>query len=145
VSKLNSFEELTVWQLSHELAKEIYAITQRETFFKDYSLKDQINRSCGSVMDNIAEGFERGGNKEFCQFLYIAKGSIGETRSQLYRAFDRGYIESHEFEDLKNKVEHISKQLSGFIHYIKKSDLKGEKFIKEPETKYAGLYPNLEF
>ncbi|GIL21549.1 MAG: four helix bundle protein [Bacteroidota bacterium] len=139
MSKINSFEELTVWQLSRELAKEIYAITQGETFFKDYSLKDQINRSCGSVMDNIAEGFERGGNKEFCQFLYIAKGSSGETRSQLYRAFDRGYINSNEFEILKEKVENISKQLSGFIHYIKKSDIKGEKFVTEPETEYPDL------
>jgi four helix bundle protein len=144
VSKLNSFEELTVWQLSRELAKDIYGLTQRENFYKDYSLKDQINRSCGSVMDNIAEGFERGGNKEFCQFLYIAKGSNGEIRSQLYRAFDRNHLNKVEFESLKARAENISKQLSGFIHYLKNSDLKGEKFVREPETQYPDLDGNLE-
>ena len=137
MSKINSFEDLKVWQAARELSKEIYALTRNENFSKDFSLKDQINRSAGSVMDNIAEGFERGGNKEFIQFLSISKGSCGETRSQLYRAFDRKYIESNQFEVMKGKTIEVSKQLSGFISYLKNSNLKGIKYASEPEVFYG--------
>lgn len=140
MNKIDSFEDLRVWQLSREF--EIFTLSEK--FGNDFALRDQINRSCGSVMDNIAEGFERGGNKEFCQYLYIAKGSSGEVRSQLYRALDRNYITVPEFQMLKDNVDEISKQLSGFIHYLKNSGLKGEKFIQEPTPTYYSTKGNLE-
>ncbi len=111
VGKINSFEDLEVWRKSREFALHIHLITKSESFSKDFSLKDQINRSSGSIMDNISEGFERGGKKEFIQFLFIAKGSCGETRAQLYRALDKKYISNDEFEDLRGKALDISKQL----------------------------------
>ena len=143
MSKINSFEDLKVWQLARDLSKDVFLITQKASFSKDYSLKDQINKSAGSVMDNIAEGFERGGNKEFCQFLYISKGSCGEVRSQLFRALDRQYIDSNEFTSISNKALEVSKQLSGFVSYLRNSELKGEKYIKEPNAEYSSKH-NLE-
>lgn len=100
-------------------------ISSEGAFSKDYKLRDQINGSSGSIMDNIAEGFERGGNREFIQFLSVAKGSAGETRSQLYRAFDRGYIAEQELESLKEEALKISRQISALMTYLRNSDLKG--------------------
>ena len=122
------FEELMIWQKARELCQDVYRITNYELFSRDYKLRDQINASSGSVMDNIAEGYERNGNKEFVQFLYIAKGSCGETRSQLYRALDRKYIHQPEFEALLTKAEFLSKSIMNFIQYLKKSDITGTKF-----------------
>jgi four helix bundle protein len=130
MAKIIRFEDLEVWQKAREYSKLIFEITGKGTFSKDYSLKDQINRSSGGIMDNIAEGFERGGNKEFVQFLSYAKGSSGESRSQLYRALDKEPIEQLEFDFLYNKCEDISKQLSGFMNYLNTSKLRGEKFAK---------------
>src|SRR4030065_2762694 len=86
------FEELQIWEKARELVKAIYKLSMTDKFKKDYSLVDQIRRSSVSIMSNIAEGFERGSNTEFIQFLYIAKGSAGEVRTQLYIAYDLKYI-----------------------------------------------------
>lgn len=137
MAKINSFEDLEVWKKSRTLAKEIFEIAQRGSLGKDFSLKEAINKTTGSIMDNIAEGFDRGGNKEFIQFLFIAKGSAAEVRSQLYRAFDRKHIEKFEFDLLKANVETISKQLSALINYLKSSDLKGPKYVNEPFENYG--------
>ena len=124
------FEELNIWQLSRELCKDIYRITNYELFNKDYRFRDQIRASSGSIMDNIAEGFERNGNKEFIQFLYIAKGSCGETRSQLYRALDNNFINKEEFDTLRDKTLQISQSTLALIQYLKKSEITGHKNLK---------------
>jgi four helix bundle protein len=133
---MKRFEDMEVWQATRDLAQRIFVLINREPFSKDYKLRDQINASSGSIMDNIAEGFERDGNREFRQFLSIAKGSAGEVRSQLYRAFDRGYLTKSEFDELQLCVLSISKQLSGLMHYLNSSDIKGRKFANEPEEPY---------
>lgn len=123
------FEEIEVWKEARELNKEIFQLTQNYSFKKDYKFRNQIRASSGSIMDNIAEGYERGGNKEFIQFLYIAKGSCGETRSQLHRAFDFNYIDQHDYETIVNKCITLSIKISNFISYIHCSKLKGVKYI----------------
>ena len=98
--KIERFEDLEIWQEARDLCKFVFSITLSDAFKKDFKFRDQIRASSGSIMDNIAEGFERGGNKEFIQFLYIAKGSCGETRSQSYRAFDFQYLSNEEYPGL---------------------------------------------
>jgi four helix bundle protein len=126
--KATIFEDLGIWQDARKLCKDIFIITKNDLFCKDYKLCDQIRTSSGSVMDNIAEGFERNGNKEFIQFLSIAKGSCGECRSQSYRAFDNEYIDIETLNDLIYKTKTLSKQISGFMSYLKRSDFKGSKY-----------------
>ena len=126
-----SFEEMPVWQKARELVNFIYRITKEDSFKKDFSLVDQIRRAAVSVMSNVAEGFERGSNTEFIQFLYIAKGSAGEARTQLYVALDQNYISSEDFKKGCSLCKDISGQISGLIDYLKGSRLKGEKFRKE--------------
>lgn len=128
MSKINRFEDLEIWQKSRCLCNEIYILMTETGLCKDYALKDQLNGSSGSVMDNIAEGFERGGKREFIQFLYISKASAGEARSQLYRVLDRKYITEEKFNELFASILEISKQISKFIDYLKKSDFRGDKF-----------------
>lgn len=128
MSKVERFEDLKVWQSARELCKIVHGYTLHDSFARDFRLVGQIKASSGSVMDNIAEGFERDGNKEFAQFLSISKGSSGETRSQLYRAIDNGYISQPEFDIAYEKSIECSKMLKGFIIYLKDSDLKGNKF-----------------
>jgi four helix bundle protein len=124
-----TFEECEVWQLSRDLTEEIFELMSSGRFGTDYRLKDQINGSTGSIMDNIAEGFERDGNKELIAFLSYAKGSAGEARSQLYRSLDRKYITQHEFDILVEKVKKISRSLSGFMTYLNnKTEYRGRKF-----------------
>lgn len=117
--KIERFEDLEVWQLARRLVKSIYKLTSDSKFSKDFSLVNQIQRSAISIMSNIAEGFERKSKKEFIQFLYTAKGSCGELRSQLYIALDLSYINKKEFEENYLLAEKISKSIAGFIKYLK--------------------------
>ncbi len=137
MATIKAFEDLEVWQKARLHANKIYNLTIKEPFARDFKLRDQINGSSGSIMDNIAEGFEREGNREFVQFLSIAKGSAGETRSQLYRALDRSYISSSVFEELKEESLQISRQLTGLMKYLNSSEMKGTKFIREPDEPYG--------
>jgi four helix bundle protein len=125
---ITSFEDIEIWQEARELCKLVFKITSREPFSKDFRFRDQIRAACGSIMDNIAEGYGRGGNKEFINFLSIAKGSIDEVRSQVYRAYDFNYISKEEQDDLISKTLRISKKSTSFIYYLKKSNRKGPKF-----------------
>lgn len=124
-----TFKDLEVWQKSRVLANEIWTKTLNNSFSKDFSLRDQINRSSGSIMDNIAEGFERGGTKEFIQFLGYSKGSCGEVRSQLYRAKDRNHINQEEHDSLQLQAVEVGKQIGGFMKYLSQSEIKGTKYI----------------
>jgi four helix bundle protein len=123
-----SFEELEVWQTARHLMNRVYLVTSNGMFKKDFGLRDQMRRAAVSVLSNIAEGFERGGNSEFCQFLYIAKGSSAEIRAQLYVALDQQYITKVDFEEVISLCMSVSNQLNGFISYLKNSDMKGRKF-----------------
>lgn len=122
------FEDIRVWQKSRLLCHSIYQISNNSDLRKDYKLKDQINGSSGSVMDNIAEGFGRGGNTEFIQFLEISHASACETQSQLYRVLDRKYIQQEVFEELYNLVDEIKKMILSLIKYLQSSEFKGPKF-----------------
>lgn len=122
------FEDIQSWQLARILTQAVYVETNKGAFAKDYGLRDQIRRASVSILSNIAEGFERDGDKEFGQFLSIAKGSAGEVRAQLYVAFDQNYIDEKTFGQLKNQAEEISRTLSGLIKYLRKSPLKGVKY-----------------
>lgn len=128
MATINRFEDLDIWKEARRLAKEIHIISMGTELKNDFRFKNQIKASSGSVMDNIAEGFERNGNLEFRQFLSIAKGSAGETRSQLYRVFDFGYIKEDKFEILKADFENLSGKINNFISYLNKKDFKGTKF-----------------
>ena len=128
MAAVRDFEELTIFQKARELSKKIYPVTNRDGFKSDFRFVQQIRAAAGSIMDNIAEGFERTGNKEFLNFLYIAKGSCGEVRSQLIRANDVGYLTSEEFDELYSECRKLSAGIMNFIKEIKASDLTGAKF-----------------
>ncbi len=129
MEKVKRFEELRIWQKSRDFSEEIHLLFKDKSGFEERSLSSQIIRSSGSIMDNIAEGFERGGSKEFLQYLWISKARAGESRSQLYRAFDCKIIQEAEFYNLKSKVESLSVGIYYMIVQIKKSEYRGQKFI----------------
>lgn len=129
MATIKRFEDLEIWVEARRLSKEIILISKSTDLNKDFKLKNQIKGSSGSIMDNIAEGFERNGNGEFRQFLSISKGSAGETRSQLYRIFDNEYIEEQTLKKLVSEYEKLSIKIHNFITYLNKNDFKGTKFI----------------
>jgi four helix bundle protein len=122
------FEELPVWQLAYAMHKEVITLVNEEPFYRDYDLKRQILRASGSVMDNIAEGFGRGGNKELIHFLTIARGSNDETRSQIHQAFARGYLDELAFESYYEQSKSLSDQITAFIIYLQRTEHTGSKF-----------------
>lgn len=128
MATITKFEDLEIWQLARELSKEIYSLTFIEPIKSDFRLKDQMRGSSGSIMDNIAEGFERGSKLEFINSLGYAKGEVGELKSQLYRCRYNDYINQEKFEELYNKADIITKKITVFISYLNSSNIKGQKF-----------------
>ena len=133
MERVRRFEDLAIYQSARQLCKEIYTITQEGEFQKDIRFVQQIHAAAGSIMDNIAEGYERDGNKEFINFLYIAKGSCGEVRSQIIRASDVCFIDPEKAKKLYNDCISLSRVISAFIKSLKQSNLPGTKYLK-PET-----------
>jgi len=127
--KIKKFEDLEIWKLSLKITKEIYDLTAKKDFSKDFNLKDQIRKAIISVSSNIVEGFEKNNNNEFIRFLKIAKGSVGEVRNQLYIALAVGYITKKEFEKINEKLKNLANQIGAFIAYLEKKR-KNKEFIK---------------
>ncbi|MGH9966845.1 MAG: four helix bundle protein [Pyrinomonadaceae bacterium] len=128
MAKIKKFEDVESWGKARKLTSDIYRATSSGQFMRDFGLKDQIRRAAVSVLSNIAEGFERGGDKEFLQFLGVAKRSCGEVRAQLYVALDQQYVSPALFEELYAKATEVSQLLSGFIKYLKRSELRGSRY-----------------
>ena len=128
MASIQKFEDLVLWQKSKDFTIKIYKLTELEKFAKDYGLKEQIRRASVSIPSNIAEGFDRKGNKEFIQFLQISLGSLAEVKTQLIIAFELDYINNENLEMLNQEIIEIQKLLKGLITYLKNSQLKGSKF-----------------
>jgi four helix bundle protein len=125
---VSHFTDLEVWQLARQLAKEVYAITRRDPMARDFAMARQVRRSVVSVSSNIAEGFERGGNREFGQFLWIAKGSCGELESQLILSADQNYLDRSELERLCNLTRRVSAMIYGLTSWLEHSPYQGRKY-----------------
>jgi len=128
MAKIERFEDIEAWKKARELNKLIYGVTAQGKISADFSLKDQLRRASVSIMANIAEGFERDGNKEFRQFLAMAKGSVGEVKALLFVALDAGLISSEQIDQLMALADETSRLIAGFLRYLKASDKKGSKF-----------------
>ena len=135
MATIKTFEDIESWKKAREICNLIGRIIDEGKFKNSFRLINQVEGSSGSVMDNIAEGFERGTRAEFIQFLGYAKGSCGELRSQLYRAFDRNFISAEEFESLKTETLNISGLIQNFINYLQNSEVAGIRkkvVVKQP-------------
>lgn len=128
MATVKEFSNLDIWKLSRKYCQDLYSIFSQSTWNKNFPLRNQLDGSSGSVMDNIAEGFDRGGNKEFIQFLSISKASCGESMSQIYRAYDRELITKPEMDELIQNALEIKNKIGAFMVYLKKSDKKGFKY-----------------
>ena len=128
MAKIEKFEDLEIWNKSREICIDIETLFETTNLGKRFSIRDQMDRSSGSIMDNIAEGFERNGNREFVNFLSFSKGSCGELKSQLYRALDKKLISQNEFENLAVKIELVKNKIGAFMKYLNSTEIKGLKF-----------------
>ncbi|MFH6986165.1 four helix bundle protein [Flavobacterium collinsii] len=128
MANYSSFEEKVIYKLAREQSNQVWNLILTTALGQDFKLREQINGSSGSVMDNIAEGFGRGGNKEFITFLSYSRGSCCETKAQLQRCFDRKYINEITFLELNANAQIIIDQISKFINYLKVSEKKGSKY-----------------
>ncbi len=128
MAKIDRFEDIEAWKKARDLTKEIYRVTSVGEFSRDFGLRDQIRRASVSIMSNIAEGFERGGDREFRQFLAVAKGSAGEVKSELYVALDVGFIRENQFDALYEMAGETGRLTGGFMRYLGGSTYRGSKF-----------------
>ncbi|MCB0636693.1 MAG: four helix bundle protein [Lewinella sp.] len=126
--EIKDIVDIRSWSMARRLANSIWELTQHGTFSKDWDLARQINRSAGSAMDNIAEGFGRGGNKELLQFLSVARGSAQETKSQLYRALDRRHLTKEDFEELLDMSAKLTIMMTNWMEVLERSGQLGSKF-----------------
>ncbi len=128
MSTFKCLEDMEVWQRARQLCREIYEISGQDPFSRDFVLRDQVRKASLSILGNIAEGFERGGTKEFFQFLAIAKGSGGEVISYLFAAFDLGYISKKSFDHLYSEARNITSMIARLMAYLKNTEIKGLKY-----------------
>lgn len=135
--QIKTFEDLEVWKEARSLTREIYGLSKAPKFSKDFGLRNQMQRAAVSMMSNIAEGFERGGNQEFVQFLYIAKGSCGELRSQLYVALDQDYLDRKMADSLLLVSKRLSVMIKHLIDHLKRSGLRGPKYNTANSQKHS--------
>ena len=141
MASIKRFEDVEAWKQGRELTRRIYQITSQSKFTRDYALRDQIRRAAISITSNIAEGFDRRGNREFVQFLAIARGSASELKSQLYTALDVGHVDQKEFAELYQLAHSVVLLIGGFIKYLQQSELSGQKF--KTATQRKTLNPEL--
>ncbi|PYK96963.1 MAG: four helix bundle protein [Verrucomicrobia bacterium] len=128
MAKITRFEDMLSWQKARELMQHVYDASKQGNFAKDFELRGQMRGASISIMSNIAEGFERGGDNEFIQFLSTAKASCGEVRSQLYVALDQGYVTPVQFDGLYTETIDVGRLIAGFMAYLRQSKLRGSKF-----------------
>jgi len=128
MNEIQRFEDIVAWQKARALTREIYGCSKQGDFAADFGLKDQIQRASVSCMSNIAEGYERGGDKEFIQFLSTAKGSCGEVKSDLYVALDQHYLSQVQFDPLYQRADEVSRLVAGFMKYLRESSYRGKKY-----------------
>lgn len=128
MAHITSFQDLEIYHLANDVCKDVWTFINSTSLANDFKLRDQINASSGSIMDNIAEGFGRGGNKEFINFLSYSRGSCCETEAQLQRAFDRNHISKEQYDMIIEKTQNLNDQISKFMNYLKTSDRRGSKF-----------------
>jgi len=127
MARIENFEDLEIWQLAREICRDVYTLFLETSLKNEFALRNQMDKSSGSIMDNIAEGFERNGNKEFIQYLSIAKASCGELRSQLFRAIDRKHLDKACFDELIEKLDLECNKIGFLMNYLLKSGYKGSK------------------
>lgn len=144
MATITRFEDIEAWQLGRELKRLIYACSKTREFAKDFALKDQIRRAAISVTANIAEGFEREGNREFIQFLSMSKGSCGELQDHLYTALDEAYLTQPQFDDLYRRAAQVGQKIGAFMNYPRRTEIRGRKFMRtpgldQPETRNSKL------
>jgi len=128
MATIKKFEDIEAWQKGRQLKQELYRQSTTGEFAKDFALRDQVRRAAMSVTANIAEGFERDGNREFVQFLSSSKGSCGELQDHLYTALDEKYITKEDFNQLYGQAAEVAALIAGFMKYLKQTELRGNKF-----------------
>ncbi len=133
MNEIEKFEDVVAWQKARVLTQQVYSLSKVGTFARDFGLRDQVQRASVSTMANIAEGFERGGDKEFIQFLSTAKGSCGEVKSHLYVALDQSYVSAEQFRGLYQQADEVSRLVAGFMGYLQQSSVRGHKFKRSNE------------
>ena len=128
MAKIEKFQDLEAWKMARKITNEIYVVSKQHKFSRDFALCNQIRRAAISILSNIAEGFERNGDKEFLQFLSIAKASCAEVYAQLYVALDQEYIDELQFKKIADDLEETGRIIGGLMKYLQQSEMRGSKF-----------------
>jgi four helix bundle protein len=142
MATIKKFEDLEIWKIARKLCLDIEKNMVKDLDQRNKRLKDQIQGSSGSIMDNIAEGFEKESTKEFIQYLFYSKASCGETRSQLIRIKDFEYFNDKLVNELIKDSETITSKIKSLISYLKNVQHKGNRYASEPEINYG--FDNIE-